>query len=141
MKTSFLKISILALISIFTISCSKEDNSSSTNSEVIIDHTSTWVKHTVMNLQGVAKPGLRVMMFKSAVSGTSTLPPIEKEVISDANGLAYFDLTTTVTSDVAVKYYFEVFKTTTNGMTWESITHPNYDLKKGTMVTSSIIVN
>jgi len=138
MKKLFLFLFISAVI----IACKKDESSlttsSSSNTTVI---TNTWVKLSVLNLQGDAVPGLKVMMFRVQPSNTSPLPPIIKEVTSDANGLAYFDLNNIVTTSIPVTYYFEAFRESGEDLIWESINHPSWEITKGTMVTSSILVD
>lgn len=135
-------ITTLVLVSVVLISCSKSSNSSSNNnSNTSTTQSDTWVKLNIVNAAGAPVSGYKVMMFKSPVTSVSALPTIEREVTSDANGLAFFDLKTQITSDVPVRYYFEAFIQTGTGYTWESVTHYNVELKKGTQATSSIIVN
>ena len=62
-------------------------------------------------------------------------------VTTDANGLAYFDLNTMVTSTTPTTYYFEAFVQNGTGYTLKSVSHPTYNIAKGQMITSSIIVN
>jgi len=113
-------------------------SSSSTNTN---EPTETWVKLTVIDLQGNKKPGYTVMMFSNPVTSGNALPTILIQVTTDANGLAYFDLNTFITSPVAQTYYFEAFIKSGQNYLWESISHPSHSLKKGTRVTGSIIVN
>lgn len=142
MKTNFLKATVLALVAFFSISCSNDDSSSSTditnggNTQI-----QTWVKLTAMTTDGVVKPNYKIMMFDEPVTSASALPPVKKEVTTDANGLAYFDLNTMITSATPKTYYFEAFVQNGTGYTWKSVSHYNVNLAKGTMATSSIIVN
>ena len=56
MKTNFFKATILALVTIFTISCSKDDDSSTTDTSTSGGTTvSTWAKFTVATPAGVVK--------------------------------------------------------------------------------------
>lgn len=142
MKTNFYKATLLALITIFTISCSKDENSSTTETGGgISTTTNTWVKLTAITSAGVKKPNYIIMMFDQPVTSTSALPPIKKQVTTDANGLGYFDLNTMITSPTPTTYYFEAFVQNGTSYTWKSISHYNVNLAKGTMATSSIIVN
>lgn len=142
MKTIFLKATILVLVTFFTISCSKDDDSSSTETGGgSSTTTNTWVKLTAITSTGVNKPNYIIMMFDQPVTSSSALPPIKKQVTTDANGLAYFDLNSMVTSTIPKTYYFEAFVQNGTGYTWKSVSHYTVDLKKGTMATSSIIVN
>ena len=143
MKTNFFKATILALLTIFTISCSKDDDSSSTETGGgSSTTTNTWVKLTATTSTGVVKPNYIIMMFDQPVTSASALPPIKKQVTTDANGLAYFDLNSMITSTTPTTYYFEAFVSNgSGGYTWKSVTHYQTNLAKGTMVTSSIIVN
>ncbi|MBD3584036.1 hypothetical protein [Flavobacterium selenitireducens] len=142
MNSKKFKVSILAFVSIFTMSCSSDDSSSST--ETITEETSqtnTWVKLTATTSAGVNKPNYIIMMFDQPVTSTNDLPPIKKQITTDANGLAYFDLNSMITSTTSTKYYFEAFVQNGTGYIWKSVSHYNVNLSKGTMATSSIIVN
>ena len=143
MKTNFFKATILALVTIFTISCSKDDDSSSTETGGgSSTTTNTWVKLTATTSTGVVKPNYIILMFDQPVTPASALPPIKKQVTTDANGLAYFDLNSMITSTTPTTYYFEAFVSNgSGGYTWKSVTHYQTNLAKGTMATSSIIVN
>ena len=142
MKTNFFKATILVLVTIFTISCSKDDDSSSTETGGgSSTTTNTWVKLTATTSAGVVKPNYIIMMFDQPVTSASTLPPIKKQVTTDANGLAYFDLNTMITSTTPTTYYFEAFVQSGSNYVWKSVTHYQVNLAKGTMATSSIIVN
>ena len=142
MKTNFFKATILALLTIFTISCSKDDDSSSTETGGgSSTTTNTWVKLTATTSAGVVKPNYIIMMFDQPVTSASALPPIKKQVTTDANGLAYFDLNTMITSTTPTTYYFEAFVQSGSNYVWKSVTHYQVNLAKGTMATSSIIVN
>jgi len=143
MKTKFFKATILALLTIFTISCSKDDDSISTETGGgSSTTTNTWVKLTATTSTGVVKPNYIIMMFDQPVTSASALPPIKKQVTTDANGLAYFDLNSMITSTTPTTYYFEAFVSNgSGGYTWKSVTHYQTNLAKGTMATSSIIVN
>ncbi len=140
--TQILKKAILfSLISITFFSCSKESNSSSTTTgggETTT--TNTWVKLTAMTSSGAVKANYIVMMFDQPVTTTSALPPIKKQVTTDANGLAYFDLNTMITSSVATKYYFAAFTQSGANYVLKSISNYDADLSKGTMVTGVILV-
>ena len=143
MKTKFFKATILALLTIFTISCSKDDDSISTETGGgSSTTTNTWVKLTATTSTGVVKPNYIIMMFDQPVTSSSALPPIKKQVTTDANGLAYFDLNSMITSTTPTTYYFEAFVSNgSGGYIWKSVTHYQTNLAKGTMATSSIIVN
>ena len=142
MKTTFYKATILVLFTFLSISCSKDDSSSSTDTGGgSTTTTTTWVKLTAITSSGVAKPNYIIMMFDQPVTTTSALPPIKKQVTTDANGLAYFDLNTMVTSTTPTTYYFEAFVSNGTGYTLKSVSHPTYSIAKGQMITSSIIVN
>lgn len=123
-------------------SCSKDSSSSTTDdggSNVSV--TNTGIKLTAVTAAGVPKQNYIVMMFDQPVTTTNALPPIKKQVITDAAGLAYFDLKTLVTSTTPTTYYFEAFVQTSSGYEMKSIIHPNFSIAKGQVITSSIIVN
>lgn len=142
MKVNLLATFLLTLTVFFSFSCSKNDSS---NPAGVTTYTSTqsytWVKLTATTAANVNKPNYIIMMFDQPVTSTTALPPIIKQVTTDANGLAYFDLKTIVTTSTLKTYYFEAFTQTTSGYMMESVTHPAIQMKSGNMITSSIIVN
>ena len=143
MKTNFFKATILALVTIFTISCSKDDDSSTTDTSTSGGTTvSTWAKFTVATPAGVVKPNYIVMMFETPFSPTAPLPTIIKQVTADANGLANFDLITLVTTSTPKKYYFEVFTQSGTSYTLKT-TFSRYDsdFVKGSHLTTTLLVN
>ncbi|WP_395043552.1 hypothetical protein [Flavobacterium sp.] len=143
MKTNFFKVSILALVTIFTISCSKDDSSSSTDTNTSGGTTiNTNAKFTVATPTGVVKPNYIVLMFDQPFSPTATLPPIIKQETSDANGLVNFNLNSLVTTSTPKKYYFEVF--TLSGTTYTLKTtffRFDNDFVKGSQLTTTLLVN
>jgi hypothetical protein len=142
MKKIIFKATILLLVTILTISCSKDEDSSSTETGGgSSTTTNTWVKLNAVTSEGVKKPNYIIMMFEQQVTSNSALPPIKKQITTDANGLAYFDLNTMVTTTTPTTYYFEAFIQNGTGFTWKSVSHPIYNIAKGQMITSSIIVN
>ena len=70
-------------------------------------------------------------MFDQPVTSASALPPIKKQVLTDANGMAYFDLNSIITSSSPTTYYFEAFTQTGANYEWKSVTHFNANLSKG----------
>jgi hypothetical protein len=138
-----MKTTILLLLLICTISCSKDDSSSSTDSSTTITSpNTTWAKFTVATPAGVVKSNYIVMMFETPFSPTSPMPTIIKQATSDANGLAYLDLSTIITSTTLKKYYFEAF--TLNGTTYTlktNFSRFDSDIKKGSNLTTGLIVN
>lgn len=144
MGKSFLRTLALTTVIISVISCSKNDSSDSSFTAGSITTTTTSntsVKLTASTSANVLKPNYIIMMFDQPVTSSTALPPIKKQVITDANGVANFDLTSIVTGTTATKYYFEAFVETPTGYTWKSVSHPSYDISKGQVITSSIIVN
>ena len=137
LKTTLLAIFFIAV----AFSCSSDDSSTTTTTGGTITVTNTWVKLTAINANGDAKPNYIIMMFDAPLVINQPLPPILKQVTTDANGLGYFDLNTMITSTTKQTYYFEAFFETENGYALRSISHPEIDLKKGSMSTTSIIVN
>ncbi|GEM_PF-2579554 len=141
MKTNFFKATILALVTIFTISCSKEESSSETN-QTITPVINTWAKFTVATPSGVVKPNYIVMMFETPFSTTAPLPTIIKQATTDANGIANLDLNNVITSTTLKTYYFEAFVQTATGYELKT----NYsrfstDFKKGCNLTTGLFVN
>ena len=105
------KIFLLTTITLFFLSCSRDENSSSSSSSTTNTQTTTTsIKMNVVNAQNVPQSNVIVMMFKSKVTSSANLPAIEKQVTSDSNGLANFDLSTYITSDIPTTYYFEAFR-------------------------------
>ncbi|ELV7526167.1 hypothetical protein QMU91_002392 [Flavobacterium psychrophilum] len=143
MKSIFLKATILAFVTIFTISCSKDDSSSTTETNTSGGTTiSTWAKFTVATPTGVIKPNYIVMMYDQPFSPTATMPTIIKQVTTDANGLANFDLNTIVTTSTPKKYYFEVF--TQSGSDYilkTTFSRFDSDFSKGSHLTTTLLVN
>lgn len=137
------KILFLISFSFLALSCSRteEMTSSSSSQQSSTQTTSTSVKMNVINSQNVAQPNVIVMMFKTKVTNSTALPAIEMQVTSDSNGLANFDLSKYITSDLPTVYYFEAFRKQGNNYVWVSTIHPEITIKKNTQVTTSIIVN
>jgi len=143
MIKKILTLSLITGILISSFSCSRTESSSSEDSSnSSTTTTNTWVKLTATTSAGVNKPNYIIMMFDQAVTSATALPPIKAQVTTDSNGLAYFDLNSMITSSDPKTYYFEAFVSNgSGGYTWKSVTHYSTSLKKGTMSTSSIIVN
>jgi hypothetical protein len=133
---------LILFVALTIMSCEKKTSSSSTTTTTTTTTTTnTWVKLTATTTASVNKPNYIIMMFDQAVTSSSALPPILKQVTTDANGLAYFDLNSMITSTTPKTYYFEAFVQSGTSYTWKSVTHYNTNLAKGTMATSTIIVN
>lgn len=143
MKKNVFNVLTILLLAFITFSCTKEveTTTTSTSSTTTSTSSNTWVKLTVLDINGEVKPNYEVFMFESEPSKTSPLPPIIKEVTTDANGLAYFDLSSLVTGTNSKTYYFEAFYDNGTDYIWESITNYNVSISKGQMVTSSILVD
>jgi hypothetical protein len=143
MIKKILTFSLVGGIVLSSFSCSRTDSSETeTMSNTTTATTNTWVKLTATTSTGVNKPNYIIMMFDQPVTTGNSLPPIKKQVTTDSNGLAYFDLNTIITSTTPKTYYFEAFISNgSGGYTWKSVSHYNVNLVKGTMSTSSIIVN
>jgi hypothetical protein len=123
-------------------SCEKKTSTTTTTTTNNTNTTTdTWVKLTATTSGNVNKPNYIIMMFDQPVTSASSLPTILKQVTTDANGLAYFDLNSMITSSTPKTYYFEAFVQSGTNYTWKSVTHYNTNLAKGTMATSTIIVN
>lgn len=138
------KIFFLSALLSLSINCSSSDDevsTSETSTTTTTQSTSTAVKMNVVNAQNVKQPNITVMMFKTKVTTTTNLPTIEKQVVSDSNGLANFDLSSYITSNIAQDYYFEAFKKEGNNYVMISTTHPVISIKKNNQVTTSIVVN
>ena len=142
MKSNFLKGTILAFLTIFTISCSKDDSSSTTETNTNVTIINTTAKFTVATPSNVVKPNYIVMMFEQPFSPTLPLPTIIRQVTTDATGKANFDLSTLVTTSTPKKYYFEVF--TQSGQDYilkTTFSRFDSDFIKGTNLTTTLLVN
>lgn len=139
MKKLILTFATLALMASCRSESSEESNSMET--ETSTQTSSTLVKMNVSNSQNIAQKDIVVMMFKAKVTSATNLPTIEKQVTSDSNGLANFDLSAYITSNIPTTYYFEAFKKDGNNYIWVSKTHPEISIKKNQQVTTSIVVN
>ena len=137
MKTNLFKAMTLAFITLMIISCTKEESSSSTTTTI----SATGVKLTAQTANGELKEDYIIMMFATRPALNEVLPPIIKQVRTNENGLAFFDLNAVITSTIEKTYYFEAFVDIEGDYLWTSITHPSFDIKKGNMHTSSILVN
>lgn len=143
MKANFLKVLILASVTIFTISCSKDESSSTTSTGGSSTTTiNTWAKFTITTPEGVVKPNYIVMMFDTPFSTSAPMPVIIKQVISDANGLANFDLDAIVITSITKKYYFEAFVLSgSNYVLKTNFSRFDSDFAKGNNLTTSLLVN
>lgn len=135
------KLFLILLVGLSLASCKKESTSSTTTTTTGTTTSDTWVKLTAINAAGEGQPNYIIMMFDQPVTSSSALPPILKQVTTDANGLAYFDLNSMITSSTPKRYYFEAFIKSGSDYVWKSVTNYSKDIAKGTMATSSIIVN
>lgn len=142
MKTIFTKATLLILFSILSISCSKDESSSTSetsNSTTIT--TPSVAKITVATPAQVLKPNYIVMMFETPFSPTAPLPTIIKQATSDANGIATLDLSV-ITSTTLKTYYFEAFVQTATGYDLKTnFSRYSTELKKGSNLTTGLIVN
>lgn len=135
----------LSIIMIGFTSCSKDEesettttNSSSSSSQT---KTKTEVIITVTNPQGQTKSGYIVVMFKKEFDPKQAFDSndIIKEVVSDNNGVAKFDLDNLVLNKVT--YYFEVFSKNNNGdYILESIIRKKLDISKNQSIKTSIVI-
>ena len=127
-------------LSIIMVSCSKEEITE-TSEESISSNTSskTEVVINVIDIHNNPKSGYVVMMFVQKPSSTTTLPTIIKQVNSNSEGIAKFDLDSYLTTPKTL--YFEAFTKDGNNYIWKSISHPSKTISKGTKWTTSIIVN
>ena len=142
MKINFLKMSVVGIAAILTISCSKDEKTNSTETtNTSVNITNTLAKITVLTAAGVTKPNYTVMMFDQPFSTIAPLPPILKQVTTDSNGLASFDLSTIVTNTTPKFYYFEAFVEIPTGYTLKTIPRFKTELVKGTSLTTSLLVN
>lgn len=137
------KIIYIFIIFALFIGCRSEstEETNSTETETSTQTSPTLVKMNVLTSQNIVQKDVVVMMFKTKVTSAGNLPNIEKQAISDANGLATLDLSGYITSDIAATYYFEAFKKDGNNFIWISKTHPEISIRKNQQITTSIVVN
>ncbi len=137
-----MKTIVVVLVALFTLSCSKEETTNPSQSSSSTTVINTWAKFTVITSAGVTKPNYIVMMFDQPFSTNAPMPTIIKQVTTDANGLAYFDLNTLITSTTPKKYYFEAFvQSGTSYVLKTNFSRYSSDLSKGQMLTTSLLVN
>lgn len=142
MKLNFTKNFFAVIVALFIFGCSKDNTTTETSSSSSSSTSNTWVKMTAISATGTPKPNYIIMMFDQPFNPNNTQPlTAVKQATTDVNGLAYFDLSTIVTSTTPKKYYFEAFLSNGTNYSLKSVTHPSEDLSKGTMFTTSIIVN
>lgn len=143
MKNKYLKSLSFAIIAFIAFSCSSDEtiNTTETSGTSTTINSNASVKLTAINSSGATKANYIIMMFETPLTTNSPMPTIIKQVTTDANGLANFDLSTIVTSATPKKYYFEAFISNGSNYTLKSISHPDFDIAKGIVVTSSIIVS
>lgn len=67
------------------------------------------IKNIVECLVGSITQNYIIMMFDQPYTAGNALPPIKKQVTTDNNGLAYFDLKTMITCTTSTTYYFKAF--------------------------------
>jgi len=119
-------------IAVLFTSCSKSSSTSTTLSE-------TAIIFTVMDAENNVKSGYTIMMFTEKFQLDELFPTIEKQVVSDSEGIAKFDLNDYIVNPKTL--YFEAFVKEGNGYVWKSIVHhPEITISKGTKTTTSIIV-
>lgn len=143
MTNPYLKGALLTLVALFLFSCTTEESSSeTTTSGGSSSTTRTTVNMTARTTDGNTKSGYQILMFDQPVSTNAALPPIILEVTTDSNGLAVFDLDGLVTGTTTKTYYFEAFTRTSNGdLVFKSITHPQLEISRNEIRTTSILVN
>lgn len=131
-------IGIIALFSLVMTACSEETSSVTSSSESSVIISDTEVEFEIKDSDGALKAGYTIMMFLEQPKVDETLPNIERQVISNASGIAKFDLNDYIVGETTL--YFEAFLPIANGYTWESITHSELTLDVGSSVTSTIFV-
>lgn len=126
-------------IAVLFSSCSKVETSKTTSSSSSSTTLSeTAVILTVKDVQNNIKSGYTIMMFTEKVQLNEPLPTIEKQIVSDSEGIVKFDLNDYIVNPT--KLYFEAFVKEGNNYIWKSISHPEGTIKKGTTWTTSIFV-
>lgn len=147
MKPNFIKTILLVFITVLSFSCSKQEDFNSPEAyspETTLEpgtNANTEVSLTAITITGGVKSGYKIVMFDTQPTNGASLPPIIMEVTTDANGLAFFDLKTIITSTLPQTFYFEVFEQVGTDYVWKSQSHYTVDLSKGTIAKSAIIVN
>lgn len=138
-NASFLLLTIFIAVSYS--SCSKDSSSSTTTTtnSITTTHSNTQVIFTVKDVEGHIKSGYTIMMFTEEVDLNEVLPTIEMQVVSNSEGIAKFDLNDYIVSPMTL--YFEAFIKDGNNYIFKSIIHPELEFKKGSQITSTILVD
>lgn len=136
----------LSMAMFFVLSaCSSDDNAQeSITVETGGDQQqvqNTWVKLSAITADGTPKPNYIVMMFDRPVVLNQPMPAPIKQVVTNAAGLATFELNDIVQGSATTTYYFEAFIEQNGNYVMKSITHPQYNISRGQMITSLILVN
>lgn len=131
---------IIIFIALLFSSCSKDSSTSttSTTNSITTTYSNTQVIFTVKDLEGNIKSGYTIMMFTEEVDLNEVLPTIEMQVLSNAEGIAKFDLNDYIVSPKTL--YFEAFIKNGNNYIFKSLTHPELEFKKGSQITTTIYV-
>ena len=142
-----LTILTIATMAVYATSCSKEETTTTTTTTT----TNTWVSLTVVGVGSTEpKPGYTVLMFETTAHQTpptqssppvpkNPLPTILREVVSNAQGVAHFDLNSLVTSSTPKTYYFIAVKKEGTSYIWETpFQQREFAISRGSMITSSI---
>ena len=140
LKKNFLASVVINLLMTVFFACSKEETTTTTTTTTI--QSETWVKLTVQSSSGTLKSNYTVLMFETRASEGAPLPAIFRKAVSNAQGVAYFDLNKVITSSIEKNYYFIAVQELSNGnLIWESpYMQQEFAISKGHMITSSIIV-
>ncbi|MCD7973086.1 MAG: hypothetical protein LUG18_10570 [Candidatus Azobacteroides sp.] len=104
MKKNWILYLLVAVVVGFT-SCDSDDDDA--------PWLGAYVKVNVKNALGVEKEGVTVYMFKNAVTDDTNTADASKQVVTDANGIASFELNFTELNitDSQTTLYFAVFYT------------------------------
>ena len=131
---------IIAIL--FTLqSCTESEEETMTEETTSSTVTSeTKVTLTLTTSDDQLKENYTVMMFDEVFEPNNTLPTAIKQVTSNSEGIALFELDDLIISSTEKNYYFEAFVESSNGYTLKSIHRTEIGLKKGTSTTTSIIV-
>lgn len=130
---------IITVISLQSCSDNEEGvTTEETTSSTIISKTK--VTLTITTSEGELKEGYIIMMFDEVFNPADVLKKAVKQVESDVNGIAVFNLEDLITTSTSKEYYFEAFTETTNGFVLKSSFRTAVSLQKGSTITTSIIV-
>lgn len=141
MKINLLAMVVVAAVVFTTQSCSSDDSSSQTTTTTSTTITTpTSINLTAITTSGELKANYILMLFDEPVSTSSALPPILKQVTTNSQGLGVLDLES-LTTATPKTFYVEAFEMEGQNYVLKSVIHRDFEVTKGSKITSTIIVN